>query len=102
MQFGPRTVDMKRARQLCVPVGKNNQPIPDGVRDLVRFADFLKYRVEVVAGVVPAFPLLLTHLNPLFAGANPFPTTLLSDPLHLMVPVAKNDNIPPGGAGGGN
>jgi hypothetical protein len=66
---------------------------------LVRWADFLKYRVEVVQGPVPPLPLWLTHINPLFAGLNPFFVVLDSQPIDLMVPVAKDGVIPPGGMG---
>jgi hypothetical protein len=95
--FPNRGVIMRRARQLCVPVAKNNEVAPPGVTDIVEWADFLKYRVDVVQGAGPAFPLWLTHLNPLFQGIPPFPVTLFPEEVRLMVPVAKNDHIPPGG-----
>lgn len=95
MQFPDRQVIMRRAQQLCVPIAKNNEPVPPGVRNVVRFADFLKYRVDLVQGPVPIFPLGLTHLNPLFHDLPQFPVTVENDPIRLMVPVAKNDNIPP-------
>jgi hypothetical protein len=41
-------------------------------------------------------PLWLTHLNPLFASLNPFPVLLANQELRLMVPVAKDGQIPPG------
>lgn len=97
MGFGNRIVDMKRAKQLCVPVAKNNEQVPPGVLQLVQWADFLKYRIDVVQGVVPPLPLWLTHLNPLFAGLNPFFTALTNQELRLMVPVAKDGQLPPGG-----
>lgn len=31
----------------------------------------------------------------LFAALPPFPVTVYNDPIHLMVPVVKNDNVPP-------
>jgi hypothetical protein len=98
MQFDNRLVEMKRARRLCVPVGKNGQQIPPAVLALVRWADFLKYRIDVVQGFVPPLPLWLTHLNPLFAGVNPFFVVLDPEQFQLMVPVAKDHQIPPGGA----
>jgi hypothetical protein len=95
MQLPNRVVDMKRAKQLCVPVAKNNEQVPPGVRDIVEWVDFLKYRIDV-AGAVPPLPLWLTHLNPLFAGLDRFPVVLGNDDLRLMVPVAKDGQLPPG------
>jgi hypothetical protein len=89
-------VQMERARQLCVPIGKNQEPIPDGVRERVRWVDFLKYRVTPVAGPLAPWPLTLSHLNPLFAEKQPFNVTLFGAP-RLLVPIAKNGVIPPGG-----
>jgi hypothetical protein len=99
MQLPNRVVEMKRAKQLCVPVAKNNQPVPPGVRDIVQWVDFLKYRIDVVQAAVPPLPLWLTHLNPLFAGVPPFPVMLANQELRLMVPVAKDGQLPPGQAG---
>lgn len=101
MGFDDRKVDMKRARQLCVPIAKNNEVLPPPVQQIQRWADFLKYDITVVQGAVPSFPLTLTHLNPLFSGVPPFYTVLQYQPLQLMVPVAKNYQIPPGAPGGG-
>lgn len=95
-QFPNRVVEMKRAKQLCVPVAKNNEQVPPGVREIVEWVDFLKYRIDVLQGPVPPLPLWLTHLNPLFAGINPFPVVLANEELRLMVPVAKDGHIPPG------
>jgi len=89
-------VQMERARQLCVPIGKNQQPIPDLAQNLVRWVDFLKYRVTPVAGPLAPWPLTLNHLNPLFADQHPFDVTLTGAP-RLLVPVAKNGVLPPGG-----
>jgi hypothetical protein len=93
--FDDRSVIMRRARTMCVPIAKNNEVVPPQVEALVRWADFLKYSVDLVQGTVPVFPLTLTHLNPLFAALPPFPATVYNDPIHLMVPVAKNDHVPP-------
>ena len=89
-----RMVDLRRARQLCVPIGKNNQPIPPGVLSRVEWADFLKYRV-VPHDPIPPLPLWLEHLNPLYAAVAPFLTTLHPGWVRLMVPVAKNGHLPP-------
>ena len=99
--FEDRGVTMKRAHQLCVPIAKNNEVVPEPVKRIVQWADFLKYRVELIAGVVPMFPLWLSHLNPLFAQLPQFSVVVNNDAFHLMVPVAKNDQIPPNGAGAG-
>ncbi len=93
--FDDREVVMRRARTMCVPIAKNNEVVPPAVEALVKWVDFLKYRVDVVQGAGLIFPLLLTHLNPLFAGLPPFPVTVYNDPIHLMVPVIKNDQVPP-------
>jgi hypothetical protein len=87
-------VQMKRANQLCVPVGKNQQPIPDDVQRVVEWVDFAAYHTEPVAFPAPPFPLTLSQLNPLFAGA-PVTQTLLTNPERLLVPVAKNHVLPP-------
>jgi hypothetical protein len=92
--FPNRLVEMKRANQLCVPVAKNQQPVPDDVEHVVSWVDFIAYHTEPVANPAPAFPLWLSQLNPLFAGAPPTWTTL-SNPTRLMVPVAKNNQLPP-------
>jgi hypothetical protein len=91
-----RVVDIRRARQLCVPVAKNAQPVPPGVSEVVRWADFLKYDTEVLAGAMPV-PLWLNHLNPLFQDLPGFPTVLAPSSVRLMVPVAKDVHLPPNG-----
>lgn len=87
-------VRMERARQLCVPIAKNEQSVPLEVRKLVRWIDFLKYDVTPLGGPLAPLPLTLRHLNPLFSEEPSFPVTLLGQP-HLLVPVAKNGVIPP-------
>ncbi len=103
MPLEDREVILRRAHQLCVPVAKGNQVVPPAALELVRWVDFLRYHVAPAnAAAIPAvqapIPLVLTHLNPLFAGADPF-FTVLQAPLKLLVPVAKNGVFPPGGAG---
>lgn len=97
MGIPSHVVEMQRARQLCVPVAKNNQMLPEAVSELVRYADFLKYAIVPQPAALPAIPLVLTHLNPLYAGADPFPVVLGERP-RLLVPVAKDGQLPPGGA----
>jgi hypothetical protein len=103
LAFGPHLVQMERARRLCVPIGKEEQPVPAGVRTRVEWSDFLKYTLSPVTPY-PAIPLWLRHLNPLFVWVPPFQTVLKGftpeDPgprPTLMVPVAKNGQLPPGG-----
>jgi hypothetical protein len=96
MNLPNRLVEMKRAHHLCVPIAKNNQQVPPGIRALVEWVDFLKYRV-VPTVPPPPLPLWLGHLNPLYAEVDPFFTVLQPDRLRLMVPVAKDGHIPPGG-----
>lgn len=93
MGLAPHNARMERARQLCVPIGKQQQPIPDGVQRLVSWVDFLKYNLTPAAPLAP-IPLTLRHLNPLFAGRPSFPVVLLGQP-RLLVPVAKNGVWPP-------
>ena len=95
MNLPNRTVEMKRAHQLCVPISKNNQPVPPAVRQFVEWIDFLKYRV--VPELPPAvLPLWLSHLNPLYADQEAFFTALTPDRVRLMVPIAKDGHLPPG------
>jgi hypothetical protein len=103
MQLDDRAVTLRRAHQLCVPIAKGNQVVPPAALELVRWVDFLRYRLTPAsAAAIPAvqapIPLVLTHLNPLFDGVEPF-FTVLQAPLELLVPVAKNGVFPPGGAG---
>lgn len=97
MGFPNRSVEMKRAKQLCVPIAKNNEVVPPAILDIVKWVDFLKYRIDVLGAVpVPPLPLWLTHLNPLFAGLDRFFVILTNQDMRLMVPVAKDGHIPPG------
>ncbi len=103
MNLPDRPVKMRRARQLCVPVGKGDQAIPAPALQRVRWVDFLKYRLtpfnaDAVPAVQMPIPLTLTHLNPLFDDRPPF-ATVLQAPLKLLVPVAKNGVLPPNGGG---
>jgi hypothetical protein len=93
---------LQRARQLCVPIAKEEQPVPPGPLSRVQWSDFLKYKFRPVAPI-PPLPLWIRHLNPLFAWVAPFWTELQAvNPAlpaqwpELMVPVAKNGQLPPG------
>jgi hypothetical protein len=99
MNLQNRAVKMRRAKQLCVPVGKGNQAIPPVALQYISWLDFLRYELTPLnAASVAAYnapiPLVLTHLNPMFANAPPF-ATVLQAPLKLLVPVAKNNVLPP-------
>ncbi|MCG8423386.1 MAG: hypothetical protein MJE77_36260 [Proteobacteria bacterium] len=94
MGFDDRQVLLERAFELCVPVGKNNQPIPDDVLHDIEWVDLIKYQTEWISGEIVDFALNLTHLNPLFAGLPQF-EAMLTTPLQVLVPVAKNQQFPP-------
>jgi hypothetical protein len=93
MGLPPHNAQMQRARQLCVPIGKAQQQIPQGVKNLVSWVDFLKYNLTPAAPLAP-LPLMLHHLNPLFVDRPSFPVVLMGQP-RLLVPVAKNGVWPP-------
>ena len=92
--FPNRLVQLKRSKHLCVPVAKNQEPIPEDVKAVVEWVDFMQYDMELQTPEPPDFPLWLQHLNPLFAGKPPF-ITWLKKPTDLLVPVAKNNQLPP-------
>lgn len=92
MNFPNRVVHLERANQLCVPVGKNQQPIPEDVLQVVQWVDFAQFQFDLITPPPPQFPLWLSQLNPLFGNFTQ--VTTLHDPHTLMVPVAK-DNTPP-------
>lgn len=80
-------------RQLCVPVRKNNQAIPPASLDLIRWLDLEKFQAAPPASIPPK-SIVLHHLNPLFASL-PRVTVTLQTANALMVPVAKNGQLPP-------
>jgi hypothetical protein len=92
--FPDRLVQLERSHQLCVPVGKNQQPIPEDVLRVVEWIDLMQFQTDPISPPPPTFPLWLSQLNPLFAGA-PDTHTFLEEPRTLMVPVAKNNTLPP-------
>ncbi len=87
MALGPQ------ARQLCVPVRKNNQAIPQAVLNILRWTDLEKFQATQSVWIAPV-NLMLRHLNPLF-GNLPQVQVVLQEATHLMVPVAKNGQLPP-------
>ena len=80
-------------RELCVPVQKNDEQVPDDVLNIIRWIDMEKYLIETEPLWAPV-TLTLDHLNPSLAGL-PTERATLIDARHLMVPVAKNGEFPP-------
>jgi hypothetical protein len=81
-------------RQLCVPVQKNNEPIPTEVFNIVRYLDLEKYDIATPALPAP-LTLTLNHLNPSLSGL-PAEKATIQYGTQLALPVAKNGVIPPG------
>jgi len=79
-------------RQLCVPVRKNAQMIPQAIVDLIQWIDLEKFAASPTV-IIPPVSVSLRHLNPLFAGLPPVPV-VLQEAIGLMVPVAKNGRLP--------
>jgi hypothetical protein len=93
--FGPSDdVVVRKPQQLCVPVQKNDQTVPDAVLQLVQYLDVECYGVDATTQVFGTIDL--THLNPLFAKL-PRETATIVGPTanQLCVPVAKNGQTPP-------
>jgi len=80
-------------RQVCVPVRKNQQPIPLAALNIIRWVDLEKFTASPQVALHPV-NVVLHHLNPLFATFPPIPV-VLQQAAALMVPVAKNGAIPP-------
>ena len=81
-------------RQLCVPVRKNAQQIPDAARNIIQWIDLEKFAANPSV-LVPPVNVQLQHLNPLLANL-PWVPVVLQEAIALMVPVAKNHAFPPG------
>jgi len=80
-------------RQLCVPVQKNNQNIPDAIAKIVQWVDLEKFFAAPPVTIAPV-TVTLSHLNPLFTAVPPFDVKL-ETATSLLVPVAKNNHAPP-------
>ncbi|MBX2811571.1 MAG: hypothetical protein KTR25_07170 [Myxococcales bacterium] len=92
MNHPNRHTQLRRARQLCLPVQKNTQEIPDDVLDIVRWVDFLRYAIEPVEDSL--IPLRLKHMNPLWNHLPRFSVELnAKDARHLMVPISKQCGV---------
>ncbi|GAB1818870.1 hypothetical protein [Herbidospora sp. RD11066] len=81
------------ARQLCVPVQKAGDVIPDSVLNIVRWIDLEKFDINVAA--TPQVGLVIRHINPVLAGL-PQEQVVLTGASQLALPVAKNGAFPPG------
>ena len=96
LDLDDRVTNLRRARQLCLPVSKDDQAVPLDVLHVVQWVDFLRYALDPVPDV--SIGLQLRHLNPLYAAQPWFGVTLATPPnLQLMVPIAKS--ISSGGGG---
>jgi hypothetical protein len=89
----PHKAGVLENRELCVPVQKDEQEIPDEVLNIVRWIDLEKYDIETERLEQPV-TLTLDHLNPLLADL-PTEKVTLTQSKHLLVPVAKNGEFPP-------
>jgi len=78
---------------MCVPVQKNQQPIPPAILNIVQWVDLEKFTASPAVALHP-ISLVLHHLNPLFTTLPPV-QVVLQQAVALMVPVAKNGQIPP-------
>lgn len=79
-------------RQLCVPVRKNAQFIPQDKLDIIKWIDLEKFAADPVVQIAPV-QVQLQQLNPLFV-ALPWIPVVLKEAVALMVPVAKNGHMP--------
>jgi hypothetical protein len=76
-----------------VPVRKNQQNIPAASLNILRWVDLEKFPAAPNVVIAPV-NLMLRHLNPLFVNLPQVPVTL-QDANSLLVPVAKNNQLPP-------
>jgi hypothetical protein len=83
----------ERPRHLCVPVQKGDENIPTAIASLVQWIDLEKYHADPVVTIAPVM-VELQHLNAMFEGEQHV-MVKLEQATALMVPVAKNDRIPP-------
>ncbi|HEV7504391.1 MAG TPA: hypothetical protein VGS07_05745 [Thermoanaerobaculia bacterium] len=81
-------------QQLCVPVTKNQAPVPANVLPFIQYSDTLCYPAT---GAPLGQNLVLRHLNPVLIAKGVAPETVfVGNSLKLCVPVAKNGMLPPG------
>lgn len=91
----PRSqVRVTESRQLCVPVRKNQQPIPTDILNIVRWIDLEMY--DMVTAPLPSpVNLTLRHINPAMSHL-PQEQVVFNQAIQIGLPVAKNNAIPPG------
>ncbi len=92
--LAPHNAGITFNRQLCVPVQKNNQPIPADVLNIVRWIDLEMFDITTPALPAP-FTLQLRHINPSLVNLPP-ETVTIQQGIQLGLPMAKNNLIPPG------
>lgn len=80
-------------RELCVPVRKNQQFIPEQFLRIIEWLDLERFMANPIITIAPV-AITLQHLNPLFVNRPSIPVTL-QFANSLMVPVAKNGELPP-------
>ena len=89
----PHTMNLaSEPRQLCVPVRKGNQQIPNDVLGIVQWIDLEKFAANPPVQILPV-SVQLNHLNPLFTDVQAI-TVILQQAVALMVPVAKDGHMP--------
>ncbi len=90
--MGPEDVDFD-PQQLCVPVQKNDQRVPD---DVLRYIQWVDWRCHGINGPSLDLPLKAHHLNremiKLFGDSDEI---IVREPQQLCVPVAKDNKFPP-------
>jgi len=87
----PETVDLD-PQQLCVPVQKNNQKVPE---DVLKYIQFVDWRCHGINGPSLDLPLRTTHLNKVIVELfGEDDEIVVREPQQLCVPVAKEDVFP--------
>lgn len=89
----PTDVGVTFNREFCVPVSKNNLPMPASVLNIVRWIDIEKFDIFTPAPV--SVQLRLRHINPALSHLPPEPA-MLRDRQQLGLPMSKNGQVPPG------
>ncbi|GII84937.1 hypothetical protein Ssi03_29270 [Sphaerisporangium siamense] len=93
-QIGPTGVGFGTRRQLCVPVQIAGDDIPPDVLETVRYVSLVAHEASAVNNGDMAY-LTLRHNNPKLIK-RPGELALLTNPTLLAVPVAINNQLPPG------
>jgi hypothetical protein len=89
----PHDVRVTYNKQLCVPVQKNNEEIPPEVLRIVQWIDLEKYDI-VTPPLLEPVRLTIDHINPSLKWL-PTEEVTIQYGHQLMLPVAKDDMIPP-------